>query len=336
MGSQIQSWISIGTEEAIGEQYIGGNMMKKIITTALAAAMVLTTGATFAAPVEFDGQVKVQYRSNTADGSPDTQGGIYSFRLNAKTALSNNVDLFARFAAQSLSGDKIGPDFSKSKYGNSVAVLDQYGIIVKDKDFQYKVGRQGLSISPTALLYSSEGYIGEDMALFDGVVATGKSGVTSLQIVAGKSDKDTKDKVYSVHASYSPVKDWTVGGTIAKANPNAGSDRTFWGTDVQYTTGKASFVADYLKSDADTKNDALVLGVTYAFDDKNNLSAYSHRTDANADIYTDWDRGEKGAYYIYNHKFDKTTSLNLLYKSNSAIDTDADNTSFRAAVAYKF
>ncbi len=310
--------------------------MKKIITAALAAAMVLTTGAVFAAPVEFDGQVKVQYRSNTADGAPDTQGGIYSFRLNAKTALSNNVDLFARFAAQSLSGDKIGPDFSKAKYGNSVAVIDQYGIIVKDNDFQYKVGRQGLSISPTALLYSSEGYIGEKYGLFDGVVATGKSGVTSLQFVAGKGDIDTKDKIYSVHASYSPAKDWTVGGTIAKANPNAGSDRTFWGTDVQYTIGKASFVADYLKSDDDIKNDALVLGVTYAFDDKNNLSAYSHKTEANAAIYTDWDPGEKGAYYIYNHKFDKTTSLNLLYKSNTAIGTDTDNTSFRAAVAYKF
>jgi len=99
--------------------------------------MVLTTGAAFAAWWSSQSTIPL-YRSNTADGDPDTQGGIYSFRLNAKTALSNNVDLFARFAAQSLSGDKIGPDFSKAKYGNSVAVIDQYGIIVKDKDFNIK------------------------------------------------------------------------------------------------------------------------------------------------------------------------------------------------------
>lgn len=319
------------------ENYIGGNKMKKIITAALAAAMVLTTGVAFAAPVEFDGQVKVQYRAQTKEANPDTTGGIFSFRLNAKTALSNNVDLFARFAAQSLSGDHIGPDFNTTKYGTNVVVIDQYGFILKDSGFQYKVGRQGLSISPTALLYSSEGYIGDRHGLFDGVVATGKSGVTSLQVVAGKSDIDTKDKVYSVHASYSPVKDWTVGGTVAKSNPNTGSDKTYWGTDVQYTIGKANFVADYLKSDADTRNDALVLGVSYAFDIKNTLSAYAHNTGGNSNIYTDWDNDEKGAYYIYNHAFDKNTALNLLYKDNTKkVSNGNDNTSFRATVSYKF
>ncbi len=313
--------------------------MKKIITAALAAAMVLTTGVAFADPVEFDGQVKVQYRAQTKDANPDTTGGIFSFRLNAKTALSNNVDLFARFAAQSLSGDHIGPDFNTGKYGTNVVVIDQYGFILKDSGFQYKIGRQGLSISPTALLYSSEGYIGDRHGLFDGIVATGKSGVTSLQVVAGKSDIDTtKDKVYSVHASYSPAKAWTVGGTVAKSNSDARNDRNYWGTDVQYATGKANFVADYLKSDENTNNDAFVLGVSYAFDNKNTLSAYSHRTGSNSDIYTDWDEGEKGAYYIYNHSFDKTTALNLLYKDNTKNEAaaGATNTSFRATVSYKF
>jgi len=312
--------------------------MKKMVTAALAAAMVLTTGVAFAAPVEFDGQVKVQYRAQTKEANPDTTGGIYSFRLNAKTALSNNVDLFARFAAQSLSGDHIGNDFSMDRYGTNVAVIDQYGFILKDGGFQYKVGRQGLSISPTALLYSSESYIGEDVAFFDGVVATGKSGVTSLQVVAGKSNQSNEDKVYSIHGSYSPAKAWTVGGTVAKSNSDVRNDRTYWGTDVQYATGKANFVADYLKSDEDTNNDALVIGVSYAFDNKNTLSAYSHRTGSNSHIYTDWDPGEKGAYYIYNHSFDKTTALNLLYKDNTkneAID-GATNTSFRATVSYKF
>jgi hypothetical protein len=148
----------------------------------------------------------------------------------------------------------------------------------------------------------------------DGVVATGKSGVTSLQVVAGKSNQSTEDKVYSLHASYNPAKAWTVGGTVAKSNSDVRNDRNYWGTDVQYATGKANFVADYLKSDEDTNNDALVIGVSYAFDNKNTLSAYSHNTGSNSNIATDWDNGQKGAYYIYNHTFDKTTALNLLYK----------------------
>lgn len=177
------------------------------------------------------------------------------------------------------------------------------------------------------------------MAFFDGVVATGKSGVTSLQVVAGKSDQATNDKVYSIHASYNPAKAWTVGGTVAKSNSDSstGFDKNYWGTDVQYTTGKANFVADYLKSDADTNNDALVLGVSYAFDNKNTLSAYSHNTGSNSNIATDWDNGQKGAYYIYNHTFDKTTALNLLYRNNIATEPGVnDNTSFRATVSYKF
>lgn len=312
--------------------------MKKIMTASLAAAMVLTTGVVFANPIELDGQVKVQYRSQTRETQADTQGGIFSFRLNAKTALGNNVDAFARFAAQTLSGDKIGADFMQGRYGrNGIGTIDQYGIILKEKDFKFKVGRQGLSITPTALLYSSEGYIGEEHGFFDGVVATGKSGVTSLQVVAGESDTGTKDKVYSLHASYSPAKDWTVGGTIAKSKPNTGSDKTYWGTDVQYTTGKASVTVDYLKSDADTNNDALLVGMNYGFDDKNLLAIYAHRTGTNSHIYTDWDPGEKGVYYVYNHTFDKTTALNLLYKDNKAKEVGATaNTSFRASVSYKF
>ena len=68
------------------------------------------------------------------------------------------------------------------------------------------------------------------------------------------------------------------------------------------------------------------------------MSAYAHRTGSNSHIYTDWDPGEKGAYYIYNHSFDKTTALNLLYKDNTKNEstTGTTNTSFRATVSYKF
>lgn len=312
--------------------------MRKLFTAVVAAAAVLTVSSAFAAPVELNGDIKAHYRWNTEDDAANKKGGKFIFRLNAKTAIGDNADIYARFAAEKLTGDKIGSDFDKDKYGNDVAVVDQFGFIFRDKSFEYKLGRQGVSITPTALLYSSEGYIGKHMGFMDGLVATGKSGVTSLQAVIGRADLDAvdKDKVYSLHASVNPVKNWTFGGTVAKYNPHDDANRTFWGVDAAYTAGKAAFVADYLKSDADAKNNAFVVGVDYSIDDKNTFSVYAHRTGANSHIATDWDSGEKGVYYIYDHKFDTTTSLNIFYKDNTDIATKKDNTSFRTTVTYKF
>jgi hypothetical protein len=251
--------------------------------------------------------------------------------------LDKNVSVYARFAAQTLSGDHIGADFSKDS--SSIATIDQYGFIYKNADWSYKIGRQGVAITPAASLISSGAYIGEDVDFLNGVVATGKSGVTSLQFVAGNVDHFTgsnSDSVYSIHGSYSPAANWTVGGTLARFNQKNVSDRNFWGVDAAYTTGKASFLVDFLKSNASADDTARVFGVDYAFDDKNTLSVYNHKTEAAADILTDWDQDQKGFYYIYNHNFDKTTSFTLLYKDNEYLNSNEKYDSLRATVAYKF
>lgn len=315
--------------------------MKKTVAAALAAALVLTTGAALAAPVEFDGEAKYQYRWQTYENFPDNRdkdGGIASIRLNAKMELDKNVSVYARFAAQTLSGDHIGEDFNKARYGFSHATIDQYGFIYNNADWSYKIGRQGLAISSAgATLLSSGAYIGKDMDFLTGVVATGQSGVTSLQFVAGQVDHgDANDDVYSIHASYSPAENWTVGGTLARAEQKVEGDRTFWGLDATYTIGKASFLVDYLNSNSSSADAARVFGVDYAFDDKNSFAVYNHKSERNADIMTDWDQNQKGFYYIYNHKFDKATSFTLMYKDNEYLNDNREYDSLRATVAYKF
>lgn len=314
--------------------------MKKVAAAALAAALVLTTSAVFAAPVEFNGDVKAHYRWNTNSADTDLEGGKFQIRLNAKMALDENVDVYARFAAQTLTADRTGGDFaSAGPKDANIARLDQYGLILKNGDWNYKVGRQGVSITPTALLYSSEGYIGEDMSLLKGVVATGKSGETSLQVVVGNNDitgNDDKNHVYAVHGSVSPAQNWTVGATVAKYQPEANADSKYWGVDASYAMGKATLLVDYLKSDADTRNSAYVAGVDYAFDEKNSVSIYAHKTNENSHIATDWDSGQKGFYYSYNYNFDKATSFNLFYKDNKDIYNGDENTSLRTTVTYKF
>lgn len=318
--------------------------MKKTVAAALAAALVLTTGAALAAPVEFDGEAKYQYRWQTYDNLSDEDGGIATIRLNAKMELDKNVSVYARFAAQTLSGDHIGADFNTDRYGFSHATIDQYGFIYNNADWNYKIGRQGLAISSAgATLLSSGAYIGKDMDFLTGVVATGQSGVTSLQFVAGQVDHyegGTNDDVYSIHASYSPAENWTVGGTLARAEQKVEGDRTFWGLDATYTIGKASFLVDYLNSNSSSADAARVFGVDYAFDDKNSFAVYNHKSERNADILTDWDQNQKGFYYIYNHKFDNTTSFTLMYKDNEYLSPNSKGTteydSLRATVAYKF
>ena len=313
--------------------------MKKIIAAACTLALALTTGAAFAAPVEFDGDVKVHYRWETYNFQPDKDGGKFTVRLNAKTALDEHVTAYARFAVQTLTGDKIGADFDTDRYGSDVTTIDQYGFIYENAGWNYKIGRQGVGITPTAALLSSGSYIGKDMDFLNGVVATGTSGVTSLQLVAGNVDHfsgNSDDSVYSVHGSYSPAENWTVGGTLARYVEENASNRNFWGVDVAYASGKANFIVDYLNSNSSQNDSAWVIGVDYAFDDKNTLSVYNHKTESLADILTDWDKGEKGFYYIYNHDFDSTTSFNLLYKDNEVLNSPQEYTSLRTTVTYKF
>lgn len=314
--------------------------MKKLTSAAVAAMIALSVSAAYAAPVDINGDVKAHYRWTTEAGSADTDGGKLTFRLNAKVALDKNSDFYARLAGQALNGDKIGADFNTDKYGSSVAEVDQYGFIFRNSGFEYKLGKQGVSITPTALLYSSEGYLGESMSFITGLTATGKLGVTSVQVVVGENDSavgNDDNRVYSVHGSYSPAKDWTIGGTVARSKAGSADAVAYYGIDASYNLGKASFVADYLKSDQDTKNTAHILGVSYAFDTKNSFSVYAHKTGSNSHIATDWDPGQKGYYFIYDHKFSKDYALNLLYRDNEAFEAGKkDNTSFRTTVTYKF
>ncbi len=312
--------------------------MKKTAAAALAAALVLTTSAALAAPVEFDGDVKAHYRWNDVKSGTDTEGGKFTVRLNAKAEIAEHISAYARFATQTLSADHTGADFDTSGGRSNIARLDQYGFIYNNADWNYKIGRQSVAITPAASLISSGAYIGEDMYFLNGVVAKGKLGATSLQLVAGNVDVagSNSDAVYSVHASYNPAEKWTVGGTLARYNEKGENTRNFWGIDAGYTIGKASFLVDYLNSNSSSDDAARVLGVDYAFDAKNTFSVYNHRTEGNGHIMTDWDHNEKGFYYIYNYDFDKATSLTLMYKDNENLDGTGDYNSFRTTVTYKF
>lgn len=314
--------------------------MKKAMLLAVATATVMSSSVAMAAPVELDGQVSFQYRTDTSEGAERNDGSKLTFTLNALTHLDAHFDAYARLGAQYLSRSGFHPDFAADdKFG--YASIDQLGFIYKNAGVNYKIGRQAVTLGETALLYNNAAYIGNDK-FADGVTATLKSGVTDLKVVAVREARDynNSNKLYAVQASYKPAKDWKVGGVVAKYDYEdpAVKDTNHWAVNAGYTMGKAGLVAEYTKSNADDQNAAHAYGVTYDFDGKNSAYVYQFSVAQNGDIggLTDFDPSSKGMYYGVDHKINKDATFSLFYKDLKSTTTDKNSTAFKAIVTYKF
>lgn len=325
-------------------------MKKRFLAAAVAAAITLTAGVAMASPLQFDGDIDLHYRWNEYD-SQTSEGARATFKLNALAALDAKTDLYARIAGQALTADHTGNDFYTTKYGNSVVSLDRFGFIFKEDNATFKVGRQGANIGATALLYSTEGKVGQYQGTLDGVSGSVKTGATDISFLAGKAKIGYDDgaiednNLYAIHAGYNPTSKLTVGATYATFDPKeAGEDTTkHWAVDASYALGKANLFGEYTKSDVDTNNKAYAIGTGYTFDAKNSFSVIYSNVELNGDIngYTDFDPNGKGLYYSYNHKLSKDTTLNVFYKDMKTVNDDNDPAgtkynSFRTTVNYKF
>ena len=324
--------------------------MKKSVATSLAAVMLLSaTGTAMAASFpefQFNGDVKLHYRWNTDEADTDKEGGKFWFRLNATSEVAKNVTFYTRLTTQSLTGDNTGADFDQNHYHDDHATtMDRIGFIVKGKTFDYTIGRQDLFLGQ-GLLMDSTGYLGTNMGAIDGLTATGKSGVTNLTFVAGQAWADSEAdeaKIYAVDASYSPAKDWKLGGTLAKVTDReVGEDSTHYAINAAYTAGKATYSAEYGKSDANSDDKGYAFGASYDLDKKNSLYAIYNRAEKNVELLPDmtaYDSNGKGMYYGFSHKIDADTTLDLFYKDMKYIsgdDAGKDYTSLRTTVTYKF
>lgn len=321
-------------------------MNKKLLSTAIATMMALSTGIALAAPVELDGSASYRYRNDTNTTAEDHSGSIYRFTLNAKTKIATNLSLYARFAAEGLSREGFGSDMIQHDPGKFIGEVDQFGFIYSNKNFTYKLGKQDAVIGGTGLIYDSTGYLGKNNGL-SGISITGTTGVTSVSVLAGQENAygEPDNKVYAAHASFSPVKNLTLGGTIAKYK--ADNDTNYYAVDAAFTKGKATYSAEYANSDADSDKKAYDVGVSYAFDSKNSVSVTNFKIEDNATIsqpdfgsMTGYEGNGKGFYYSYNHKFTKDTSATLFYRDFKDIIDKGNgknhNTSFRATVNYNF
>lgn len=314
-------------------------MKKKILMAAIAAMIAMPTTAALAAPVQMDGELEMQY---SQDNATKKDGGRFTLKLNAKTNVAKNLDFYGRFAAQGITEQEFRNDFridagAYSKDTKSMAEVDQFGFLYSNAGVNYKLGRQGGTIGATALLYSTEGYVGRDM-MADGITIKAKSGVTDLSVTALKEVYGDSNKAYAVSGSYKPAKDWTLGATLARYD-QVQRDRNYWAVNTGYEMGKANFTAEYAKSNSGDANKAYDLGVSYAFDKKLSASATYYRVENNGDMggWTDFDPNMKGFYYGLNYKPDAKTAFKLLFKDIEQIDNSAvKSKQFRATISYLF
>ncbi len=314
-------------------------MKKKFLMAAIAAMIAMPTTAALAAPVQMDGELEMQY---SQDNATKKDGGRFTLKLNAKTNVAKNLDFYGRFAAQGITEQEFRNDFridagAYSKDTKSMAEVDQFGFLYSNAGVNYKLGRQGGTIGATALLYSTEGYVGRDM-MADGITIKAKSGVTDLSVTALKEVYGDSNKAYAVSGSYKPAKDWTLGATLARYD-QVQRDRNYWAVNTGYELGKANFTAEYAKSNSGDANKAYDLGVSYAFDKKLSASATYYRVENNGDMggWTDFDPNMKGFYYGLNYKPDAKTAFKLLFKDIEQIDNSAvKSKQFRATISYLF
>lgn len=328
--------------------------MKKSVSAALAAMMLMTASTAMAASFpefKFDGDIKAHYRWNTDDSkgaAGDTEGGKFWLRLNATSEVAKNVSFYTRLTTQRLGGDNVGADFDNKNHYNDdhATAIDRIGFVVKGKDFNTTIGRQALFLGQ-GLLMDSAGYMGTNMGAIDGITASGKMGVTNLTFVAGQAwqDGDQEPKIYAIDASYSPAKDWTLGATVAKVNQSVDKDTTHYAVNAAYTAGKATYFGEYGKSNADADDKGYALGISYGLDKKNSLFAIYSNVEGNTDLapgLTTYDNNGKGMYYGYSHKFNKDYTFDLFYKDMKTIETTVDApagnkySSLRTTVTFKF
>lgn len=315
-------------------------MKKRLLTAAVAAMITLSTGLVMAAPVELDGSVSYRYRTDNNENSDDYNAGITRFTLNAKSEIAPHLSLYARFAAEGVSNNAFTAAKDYNGTDNFIGEIDQYGFDYTNKGFDYKVGQQAAFIGGTGLIYDSTGYLGkQDYGVVDGINIKGKSGVTSLDFLAAQENNSVGDdnKIYALRGSYNPTERLTLGATYATYRKD--DAQNLWAVDAAYTAGKATYSAEYAKSNADSQNAAYDVGVAYKFDNKNTASVTNYKVETNGNIngMTTFDSNHKGFYYGFDHNFTKDTALHLFYRDMSVVDGAAnDNTSFRATVSYNF
>jgi len=315
--------------------------MKKVMTTLLAGLILGMAPAAYAAPVKVTGEATLKYERDTATGEPDQSGMIYSLKLMGEADFGSGWSLYARVGTQGLSHPGLG-DFNTDFYGEdeeSMAALDQFGLIFQDKALTYKLGRQDVTVGTAALLYCRDDAKIGQKAFVDGLSVTGTVGRTEVSAVLAREDNPAgqpENKLYAVRAGFNPEENINWGLTLGHYSSDDSTNH--WAVDGTYKFAKHSVTGQYAQSNSDTDDKAYVLNWNYDANDKTAFFMSNFRVEAKGDMggQSDFDNGNRGWYYGITHNLREDTNLEIVYKDQREISSGTKNTKLEATLSYSF
>lgn len=319
--------------------------MKKLIAMTLIGAGCLTMPVAQAEPVELSGDASIAYKHNAySDDTPDESGAIYTLKVMAKLKLGDGWSAYTRFGAQRTGVPALSDyDYEGAYAGDkSAAALDQFGFTYEKDKLTYKIGRQDVTVGPTALLYSrSDSNIGR-RSFVDGLTVNGKTGVVDLAVLVAQEDNEdrTKHKLYAIRGGYNLTPEWNAGLTLArfKSDDAAVDSSSHWAVDSTYTYGKNTWTAEYAKSNLSGANKAYAVSWNYDFDGKTSLGLTGFRVEDKASMNqeSDFDADKHGLHYSVSHVLKDNLSLEVVYKDQKTITSGVKDTALEATLTYSF
>lgn len=317
--------------------------MKKVVTMSLAGLIFTLAPVAYAAPVKVTGDVSVKYEKDTAAGEPDQSGLIYSLKLMGEADLGSGWSLYVRLGAQGLSHVGLG-DFNPGYYGEddkSVAALDQFGLIYKDKALTYKLGRQDVTVGTAALLYCRDDSKIGKKTFVDGLSVTGTVGSAEVSAILAREDNEAgmaKNKVYALRTGFNPNKNINWGLVLGHYQDRENGSTNHWAVDGTVKFGENNVSGQYTQSSRSTDNKAYVVTWNHDCDDKTTLSISNFRVEENGDMggQSDFDNGNRGWYYGITHQLRDDVGLEVVYKDQREISEGTKNTKLEATLSYSF
>lgn len=318
-------------------------LKKNLFAAALTGAvLLLNQNASYATPIDVSGDVSTKYFTSKAEGEDRNSTLVNTLKLHLEAPLTDSASFYTRIGGQSL-GKNLDDlkDFNTEAYENkrSVIAFDQFGFNLHVSDFDFKLGRQDVTIGQTALLYSrSDSNVGKHNFV-DGLSFSGKTGVVDMSGIIAKEDNvDEDNKLQAVRFGQTINDAFTYGATLAQYQPHDGGNTKHWALDAAYTTGPHTIFAEYTKSNAAESNSAYAFGWDYAFNERTNFTVTRFKVNENGDMggQSDFDNGNKGTHYALAHQLDETVALEIVYKDQKELSTSTKNTSLEASVIFAF
>ena len=347
--------------------------MKKGLTATVLLAGVIFSGTAFAADantdsdkgIKIDGSLSVQYRDQSDkkdSGEKINKNGIKTtLSLNATAPIAKNLDAYTSFHYQIITNN----DYSwMSSYypanDDSCAAINAYGLKYKNSGYSYTIGKQALSLGD-GLAYDNT-FIGKnDLPYALNVSKTiGKTNVTAIIARTSYQSGIKNDSFFAIQGDYALTPRTQIGIMYAHASYGKDTKNEYALTDSNVSfyniygshdlSKRFNLSAGYLKSSAESDNQAYQTNLKYKVDSKNTLSIGYYRAEDQSDIIdynigdmtTTWNTNTKGYNVSWTHRFDKNTKLNLGYydynkiNDTSNISGTTDRSRFYATATVNF